>query len=138
MRFDRNDYSVPTAYRPSRGDRASAASRRCAIVSGTDVVATHRTPLGQRAHHLSTPATTWPCWSASPGPSTSPVRSRRWELPECFAILRRRLEADLGIGGTREFIKVLRLMEHATLGELDRAVDQALAIGATELPTPSR
>ncbi len=32
-----------------------------------------------------------------------------WDLPECFAVLRRRLEADLGIGGTREYIKVLRL-----------------------------
>jgi hypothetical protein len=45
--------------------------------------------------------------------------------------LRRRLEADLGHGGTREFIKVLRLLENATLAELADAVDQALKIGAT-------
>ncbi len=27
-----------------------------------------------------------------------------WELPRCFATLRRRLEADLGDRGTREYI----------------------------------
>jgi hypothetical protein len=46
-------------------------------------------------------------------------------------VLRRRLEADLGSAGTREYIKVLRLMESATLKELTGAVEQALLIGAT-------
>jgi hypothetical protein len=54
-----------------------------------------------------------------------------WDLPVSFRLLRRRLEADLGSGGTREFIKVLRLMEHASLHSLTGAVDAALAIGAT-------
>jgi hypothetical protein len=54
-----------------------------------------------------------------------------WELPGCFAVLRRRLEADLGSLGTREYIKVLRLLEHATLGKLTDAVRAALSIGAT-------
>ena len=54
-----------------------------------------------------------------------------WDLPECFSVLRRRLEADLGSTGTREYIKVLRLMEAATLNELTGAVEQALSIGAT-------
>ena len=46
-----------------------------------------------------------------------------WGLPECFSTLRRRLEADLGDKGTREFIKVLRLLENATLLALTKAVD---------------
>ena len=54
-----------------------------------------------------------------------------WKLPGCFATLRRRLEADLGHRGTREFIKVLRLLEKASMAVTRRAVDQALAIGAT-------
>jgi hypothetical protein len=53
------------------------------------------------------------------------------ELPSCFAHLRRRLEADLGSSGTREFIKVLRLMERATLHELTGAIEAALGMGAT-------
>lgn len=36
----------------------------------------------------------------------------------------------MGPSGTREFIKVLRLLERATLLELYAAVKQALAIGA--------
>jgi hypothetical protein len=52
-------------------------------------------------------------------------------LPECFSLLRRRLEADLGCGGRREFIKVLRLLEKASIPELTGAVAQALSIGAT-------
>ena len=54
-----------------------------------------------------------------------------WGLPDCFALLRRRLEADLGDKGTREFIKVLRLLENATLPALTKAVDAAITIGAT-------
>ena len=54
-----------------------------------------------------------------------------WELPGCFALLRRRLESDLDHPGTREFIKVLRLLERASVAELAGAVGAALAIGAT-------
>src|SRR5665647_1156881 len=54
-----------------------------------------------------------------------------WRLPDCFALLRRRLEASLGQRGTREYVKVLRLLEHASLAELAKAVMAALAIGAT-------
>ncbi len=54
-----------------------------------------------------------------------------WELPRCFALLRRRLESVLGHRGTREYIKVLRLMEGASVSELAGAVRSALSIGAT-------
>jgi hypothetical protein len=53
-----------------------------------------------------------------------------WDLPECFDILRRRLEReDSGGLGTREFIRVLRLREHANLKQLADAVEYALDIG---------
>ncbi len=54
-----------------------------------------------------------------------------WELPGCFALLRRRLESSLGPVGTREFIKVLRLLERASVRELADAIRAALSIGAT-------
>jgi hypothetical protein len=54
-----------------------------------------------------------------------------WELPPSLALLRRCLEADLGSEGTREYIKVLRLLENATVSQLGAAVEQALSIGAT-------
>jgi Zinc-binding dehydrogenase len=54
-----------------------------------------------------------------------------WELPGCFHLLRRRLETDLSHQGTREFIKVLRLLERASVRELAGALEVALSIGAT-------
>jgi hypothetical protein len=53
-----------------------------------------------------------------------------WKLPDCFRVLRRRQESELDKHGTREFIKVLRLLEHAALPELTGAVEYALSIGA--------
>ena len=54
-----------------------------------------------------------------------------WELPVCFGILRRRLEAELDGLGTREFIKVLRMLETHSLAALKIAVQHALEIGTT-------
>jgi hypothetical protein len=46
-------------------------------------------------------------------------------------VLRRRLEGELQSGGTREYIKVLRLLESASMTQLGQAVDHALTIGAS-------
>ena len=54
-----------------------------------------------------------------------------WALPECFNVLRRRLESQLEGQGTREYIKALRLLEKCSLNELKFAVERALDIGAT-------
>ncbi|MDP8244833.1 MAG: hypothetical protein P9L94_12175 [Candidatus Hinthialibacter antarcticus] len=52
-----------------------------------------------------------------------------WALPDCFDILRRRMEARWGRGkGTREYIDVLRLMETRSLSELTRAIQRALEV----------
>ena len=53
-----------------------------------------------------------------------------WTLPECFGILRRRLEAQREGEGTREYIRVLRLLEKHSMPDLRRAVEKALAVGA--------
>ena len=55
-----------------------------------------------------------------------------WQLPECFDILRRRQERTPDGLGTREFIRVLRLLEHSSLHELTNAVDYALDIDITD------
>jgi hypothetical protein len=47
-------------------------------------------------------------------------------------VLRRRLEAEFGGPGTRQYIKVLRLLERASLGELTGAVGQALELGVAD------
>ena len=51
-----------------------------------------------------------------------------WQLPTCFPLLRRRLEAEQKGSGTREFIRVLRLLELYSLAQLTDAVEYALDI----------
>jgi len=51
-----------------------------------------------------------------------------WQLPACFATLRRLLEARLKHGG-REYVQVLRLLETFKLEELAQAVEDALELG---------
>jgi hypothetical protein len=52
-----------------------------------------------------------------------------WQLPECFAQLRRLLEARLKKHGSREYVQVLRLMETFALAEVTRAIEDALKLG---------
>ena len=53
-----------------------------------------------------------------------------WDLPECFAVLRRRLETERAGEGTREYIRVLRLLEKHSLRSLSGAVEKGLRSGA--------
>jgi len=53
-----------------------------------------------------------------------------WALPECFSVLRRRLENEDDGEGTREYIRVLRLLEDHKLQEVRRAVERGLRINA--------
>jgi transposase len=129
VRFDRNDYSVPTAHAHHQVTVLGGIDE-VRILSGTEVVATHPRSWSKEqiafdpTHYLA-------LLERKPGAFDHARPIAGWELPACFGHLRRRLEADLGSGGTREFIKVLRLMEKATVEQLARAVDQALSIGAT-------
>jgi len=52
-----------------------------------------------------------------------------WQLPECFAHLRRLLEARLNKHGSREYVQVLRLLETFALAEVTHAIQEALLLG---------
>lgn len=129
VRFDRNDYSVPTAF--AHHDLTCVGGiEDLRILCGTDVVATHPRSWDKEGvffdfrHYLA-------LLERKPGALDFARPLEGVVIPECLATLRRRLEADLDHEGTREFIKVLRLLEGATMGELTGAVDEALRIGAT-------
>jgi hypothetical protein len=56
-----------------------------------------------------------------------------WQLPECFAQLRRLLEARLKKHGSREYVQVLRLMETFAINEVTHAIEDALKLGTISL-----
>lgn len=129
VRFDRNDYSVPTSF-AHHGVTCLGGIDEVRILCGTDVVATHQRSWDKEGvffdfrHYLA-------LLEKKPGAFDFARPLDGVELSECLKTLRRRLEADLGHSGTREFIKVLRLLERSTMGELTSAVTEALTIGAT-------
>ena len=129
VRFDTNSYSVPTKY----------AYRKITIVATIDevrlifedrLIARHKRHWG-REQYFFDPVHYLALLERKPGGFDHARPLENWDLPVCFGILRRRLEAELDGSGTREFIKVLRLLERHSVTALKHAVEYGLEIGAT-------
>ena len=127
VRFDTNSYSVPTKY----------AYRQITIVATVDevrlsfedkLIAKH-VRCWQRDKFFFNPVHYLQLLERKPGGFDHAKPLEGWELPASFTVLRRRLEAEHESYGTREFIKVLRLLERHGLKELRKAVEHALDIG---------
>ena len=128
--FDANQYSVPTefAHHPVT---VVASVDTVRVVAGDRVAAAHPRSWGREGvfydpvHYLA-------LLERKPGALDFAEPLEGWDLPVCFGVLRRRLEAEFGGPGTRQFIRVLRLLERAGLGELTRAVERALELGVAD------
>ena len=127
--FDRNQYSVPTQY----------AHRPVMIVAGIDelriifedrLIARHRR-CWDRDQTFYEPIHYLALLERKPGGFDFAEPLANWDLPVAFGILRRLLEADLGSRGTREFIKVLLLLERHPVPALKEAVHTGLELGTT-------
>jgi len=129
VRFDCNDYSVPTAYAHHQVT-AVGGIEEVRFVVGDQLVARHPRHWGKE-HTEFNPVHYLALLERKPGAFDYARPLEDWRLPVGFTVLRRRQEAVLKNLATREFIKVLRLLEHATLPELTAAVDYALSISAT-------
>ena len=128
VRFDRNDYSVPTQY-AHHDVMAVGGIERVRFIVQDQVVAEHLRDWDKENVHYD-PIHYLALLERKPGALDFGKPFDDWDLPEGFGVLRRRLEGERGNDGRREFIKVLRLLESCELGELARAVDRALVIGA--------
>jgi transposase len=128
--FDANQYSVPTEFAHHRATVIGAVDT-VRIIVGDRQVAIHPRCWGREqvtydpVHYLA-------LLERKPGALDFAAPLAGWELPVSFGVLRRRLEAEFGGPGTRRFIKVLRLLEHASLAELTRAVERALELGVAD------
>jgi transposase len=127
VRFDCNDYSVPVrcAHRDVvvKGDCESVR-----IYGGTELVAEHRR-IWEREQVRFEPLHYLALLERKPGALDFARPLEGWNLPECFAVLRRRLEAEAGGKGTKEYIAVLRLLERHSLKRVEQAVSAALDLG---------
>ncbi|AGA26521.1 IS21 family transposase [Singulisphaera acidiphila] len=123
VRFDRNDYSVPTRYAHRRLTVVADVERVRMETAGT-IVADH-TRCWDRCRTIFDPVHYLGLLERKPGALDFALPLEGWELPACFAALRRRLAEDHGPRGQIEYIRVL---ERATLEELTAAVEQALRL----------
>ena len=128
VRFDDNDYSVPVAY----AHHAVVVRGFCNEVRvsylGQEIARHQR--VWEKEQVRFEPLHYLALLERKPGALDYARPLEQWELPSCFGILRRRLENDLGSEGTREYIRVLRLLEKYPLGRLSVAIEEALEAGA--------
>ena len=128
VRFDRNDYSVPVRY-----------AHHPVVVKGyvdevevccQDTAVARHARLWDKAEVSFEPLHYLALLEHKPGALDHARPLADWQLPECFLVLRRRLEAQADGAGTREYIRVLRLLEKHPLRALTRAVTRGLGCGA--------
>ena len=128
VRFDRNDYSVPTQI-THRDVVIVGSVDRVRIIADSHVVAEHvRDWESENVHY--DPVHYLALLERKPNSFDFGKPFESWNLPDAFAVLRRRLEAESGSDGRREFIKILRLLETHKVKELANAIDRALQINA--------
>ncbi len=127
VRYRGNDYSVPTQY-GHRQVWVKGYVHEVVIACASEVIARHKRSYECEAvvfdplHYLALlEQKTRALDQAAP--------LQGWQLPECFAQLRRLLEARLKKHGSREYVQVLRLLETFDLSELTPAIEDALRLG---------
>lgn len=126
VRFDTNDYSVPSerAHHPVvvKGyiDRVDVYYREKRIATHDRLWCKEGVAFNP-VHYLA-------ILEGKPGALDHARPLEDWNLPESFALLRRRMEGKEKFHGegTREFIKTLRLLEKHSMGRLHRAVKKAV------------
>ena len=126
VRFDTNDYSVPVKY-AHRKLMVVATVEEVRLVYEDRLVARHLR-CWQRERTLFEPIHYLALLERKPGGFDYARPLEHWQLPECFGLLRRRLEAADPRYGTRSYIRVLRLLERFSLPQLTGAIEYALDI----------
>jgi transposase len=130
VRFDDNDYSVPVAY-AHHEILIKGYVDRVVLCHKEKVVAEHKRSWEKEGvffdylHYL-------PLLERKPGALDHARPLADLNLPECFGTLRRRLiaEEEKQGHGTREFIRVLRLLEDHPMNKLRETVEKTLIMRA--------
>jgi len=128
VRFDRNDYSVPVSYAYQivmvKGDCQTVR-----IFKDNDLIAEHER-IWLKEDVSFNPVHYLALIEKKPGALDYARPLSDWDLPDSFNTLRTRLENERQGDGTREFVRILRLLEHHSMENLDRSIKKALEIHA--------
>ena len=128
-RFDCNDYSVPAEHAHKNFTVIGSIDTVTFAVDG-DIVAVHERDWSKKKTHYN-PIHYLAIAEKRPNALDFGAPFADWQLPETFNVLRRRLETQAGKQGKREYIRILRLLEHFTLEQLARGIERALASNTT-------
>jgi transposase len=127
VRFNCNDYSVPVRY-AHREVVVKADCEEVRIYHDETLIAEHPR-VWEKEKIRFEPLHYLALLERKPGALDFARPLEGWQLPACFGVLRKRLEADDESEGTREYIAVLRLLEKHSLKRLKAAVETALNFG---------
>ncbi len=127
VRFERNDYSVPVrcAHHPVV---VKGSCRQVVIFCGGQEVARHRR-IWDKEQVSFEPVHYLALLEKKTGALDFARPLSGWQLPQCLQVLRGRLESQCGGEGTREYIRVLRLLEKHPMAAWQQAVVSALRVG---------
>ena len=126
VRFDCNDYSVAVRYAHLEVTVKGSVDR--VRVCRKDQVLAQHDRLWDKEEIAFEPLHYLELLERKPGALDQAKPLAEWSLPECFHQLRNRLETEQQRWGTREFIRVLRLLEKYSMVRVERAVQQALKL----------
>ena len=127
VRYRTNAYSVPVAY-GHRDVLVRGYVDRVVISCGSETIAKHPRSY-QRDDFVFDPIHYLPLLEQKMGALDQAAPLQGWDLPEEFGTLRRLLESRMGRRGKREFVQVLRLLEHFSQSEVHSAVKDAIRLG---------
>jgi transposase len=127
VRFDGNDYSVPVCWAHHPIVAKGFCQEVVLAAQGREVARHQRIWAKEQVcfeplHYLA-------LLERKPGALDYALPLEKWNLPQCFQLLRQRMESLRGGDGVREYIGVLRLLEKHKMPQLRRAVDKALECG---------
>ena len=125
VRFQTNSYSVPVKC-AHRQITIVATVEEVRLIYQDRLIARHRR-CWRKEQYLDDPVHYLALLERKPG-GFDHAKPLDWKLPSCLELLRRRLETRQGGPGTREFIRVLRLLEKFSLAQLADAVESVLDI----------
>lgn len=128
VRFDDNDYSAPMEY-AFCDVTVKGYTDRVELLRFNDSIAVHER-CWDKHKQIFNPLHYLPLLERKPHSLAFARPFEKFDLPGCFDVLRRRQEHEMEHDGTKEYIRVLRLLENYRLADLTRAVEKALKVRA--------